>query len=372
MLTQFISIFALTILLIQWAYELLLWLAYLKNEEAPTLSNAAPISIISCAKNEAQNIPALLQSLQSQDYSTSNKAINFEVIIIDDGSSDTTWQILEAATLKFPELRIFKSEAFDSPFKGKKKALDIGVRQAQNDLILCIDADCTPISNQWVGIMANALLDKELITGYGAYQKEKSWTNTLVQWETMHSFLWYQLLSKVGVHYMAVGRNMGFRKALFLKACQHPLWQTLPYGDDDLLVRIAATPKNFGVVSNPLSYTQSKAPASLQQWAQQKKRHLSTGKYYRKKAKLILGSYALSQGLWWCCLLFLWPYCNPLIITLFISRLIAHLILFSAFQKKQNISIGLIKNLQGEFLWAIYNCIFAPYIFFKNYQSWKS
>lgn len=371
MLTQFINFFILTTLLIQWAYELLLWHAYWKKAKATALSNSAPISIISCAKNEAVNIPTLLQALQSQDYSTTNKALNFEVIIIDDGSTDTTWQILEAATLQFPELRIYKSDDFDSPFKGKKKALDIGVQQAQYEQILCIDADCVPISNQWVRIMANALMNKELITGYGAYQQEKNWTNTYVQWETMHSFLWYQLLSKLGVNYMAVGRNMGFRKALFLKACQHPLWQKLPYGDDDLLVCIAATPHNYSVVSNPLSYTQSKAPASLQQWTQQKKRHLSTGKYYRKKVQFILGSYALSQGLWWCCMLFLWPYGNTLLVTLFISRLIAHLILFSAFQKKQNISIGLIKNLQGEFLWAIYNCIFAPYIFFKNYQSWK-
>jgi len=102
-----------------------------------------------------------------------------------------------------------------------------------------------------------------------------------------------------------------------------------------------------------------------------KKRHLSTGKYYRKKVQLILGSYALSQGLLWFCLLFLWSFCSSLSITLLLGRLITHLILLSAFQKKQNISIGLIKNLQGEFLWAIYNCIFAPYIFFKNYHSWK-
>ena len=371
MLTQFIPIFCATVLIFQWSYELLLWLAFLKKEKGSTLPNTAPISIISCARNEAQNIPALLQALQSQDYSSSNNVLNFEVIIIDDGSTDTTWQILEAATHEFPELRIFKSDAFDSPFKGKKKALDIGVRHAQHDTILCIDADCKPVSKQWVRIMANALLDKELITGYGAYQKEKNWTNTLVQWETMHSFLWYQLLAKLGIYYMAVGRNMGFRKALFLEACQHPLWQKLPYGDDDLLVRIAATPKNYGVVSNPLSYTQSKAPESFQQWILQKKRHLSTGKYYRKKVQLILGSYALSQGLWWFCLLFLWSFCSSLSISLLLGRLIAHLMLLSAFQKKQGISINLFENLQGEFLWAIYNCIFAPYIFFKNYQSWK-
>ena len=372
MLTQIIPLFVIAILIIQWAYELLLYLAFHKKEKIAKINNTEPISIISCAKNEAQNIAALLEALQAQSYSTADHALNFEVLVIDDGSTDATWSILENAIRHFPQLRIFKSETFESTFKGKKKALEIGVTQAKHDAILCIDADCIPTSKHWVSIMANALQNKELITGFGAYQKEKSWINTLVQWETMHTFFWYQLLSKIGVYYMAVGRNMGFRKALFLKANQHPLWQQVPYGDDDLLVRIAATSQNYAVVRNPHSYTLSKAPESFQQWMQQKKRHLSTGKYYHKKVQILLGTYALTQGLWWICLLFLSVFCSPLIQCLLVARLITHLFILSAFQKQQGLSISLFKNLLGEFLWAIYNCIFAPYIFFKNYQSWKS
>ncbi len=91
-----------------------------------------PISLIVCCKNEAQNLPRLLASIDQQTYT------DFEVIFANDHSTDETAKILDEYA---------KNHTFASVFvpqkNGKKNALREAVLQAKNDIIVCTDADCT-------------------------------------------------------------------------------------------------------------------------------------------------------------------------------------------------------------------------------------
>lgn len=96
------------------------------------------VSIILPARDEEQNIEACLRSLLAQDYD------NFDVIVVDDGSTDATPQILAELAETFPRLRVVRIDDLPSGWAGKPHALHTGTRVARaspGDWLLFTDAD---------------------------------------------------------------------------------------------------------------------------------------------------------------------------------------------------------------------------------------
>ena len=93
------------------------------------------VSILIPARNEVENILSLLQSIYKQDYS------NYEVIILDDESSDTTYKICAAFADKHPHFRVIKGALLPHGWLGKNFACYQLARHAQGDFLLFIDAD---------------------------------------------------------------------------------------------------------------------------------------------------------------------------------------------------------------------------------------
>src|SRR6185312_16266737 len=103
--------------------------------------------------------------------------------------------------------------------QGKKFALSYGVVYAKNDWLLLTDADCAPTSNRWLEQMVAPLAaGKEIVAGYGGYNKTWGLLNAFIRWETLHTFLQYSAYSLAGKPYMAVGRNLACTKDILLKA----------------------------------------------------------------------------------------------------------------------------------------------------------
>ena len=101
------------------------------------------VSVIIPARNEEKNIGALLESLQRQSYPKKF----FEVIVVDDHSSDSTAEIVG----RFPDIKLLQLE--DSAINSyKKKAIEKGIAAASGELIITTDADCIP-SPGWLKSM---------------------------------------------------------------------------------------------------------------------------------------------------------------------------------------------------------------------------
>ena len=94
------------------------------------------ISVVIAAKNEEKNLPALIEALSKQNYNKDN----YEVIIVDDSSTDNTFNIANELTLSNKNFTIIKAETKNLP--GKKGALAKGIEKANYDFILITDADC--------------------------------------------------------------------------------------------------------------------------------------------------------------------------------------------------------------------------------------
>jgi len=100
---------------------------------------------------------------------------------------------------------------------GKKYPLSIGIREAKHEVLLLTDADCVPASEFWVEKMQDAYDDNiEIVLGYGAYHKKSGMLNKMIRFETFHTALQYLSYALAGMPYMGVGRNLSYKKDLFL------------------------------------------------------------------------------------------------------------------------------------------------------------
>lgn len=95
------------------------------------------VSILIPARNEEDKILNLLQSIQQQDYQ------HYEVIILDDNSTDNTYAVCEAFAANHPKFSVIKGKALPPDWLGKNYACYQLAKKATGDFLLFLDADET-------------------------------------------------------------------------------------------------------------------------------------------------------------------------------------------------------------------------------------
>lgn len=258
-------------------------------------TDTIPVSVIVCAKNEAENLSTLIPLLLGQKYPT------FELVIINDASSDHTPDILEKFQEKDKRIKIVNVENNEAFWGNKKYALTLGIKAAKYDHLLFIDADCIPASDDWVSEMSACFSEKKsIVLGYGKYESKKlSLVNLLVRYETLLTAIQYFSYAKLGSPYMAVGRNLAYTKDEFFRVKGFINHMQIRSGDDDLFIQDAANSENTTICVDPESFTISNAPKNFYQWFRQKRRHVSTSPYYKFKHQFFLGLFYVTKLSFW-------------------------------------------------------------------------
>ena len=280
-----------TITLVQLFYYLWFFrrLAYYQTKEK-SQSQEHPVSVIVCARDEDENLARNLPGVLVQQYATTH-----EVIVVNDNSLDDTKYILAELQKTFKKLQIVELTQEAKLIAGKKYPLSIGIKEAKHEIVLLTDADCVPASEHWIFTMQDAFTEGvEVVLGYGAYTKERGLLNKLIRFETFHTALQYFSYALAGKPYMGVGRNLAYRKNLFLANKGFSSINHIPSGDDDLFINKVATKTNTAIVVDANAFTLSKAKQSWREWKRQKRRHYSTGKFYKKSHQFLLGLYTSS------------------------------------------------------------------------------
>lgn len=261
---------------------------FTKNQKKEDVN--IPISVIICAKNEAKNLQEFLPKIINQNYP------NFEIILINDASTDTTLEIMEAFKELHSKIKIVNVKNNEAFWGNKKYALTLGIKTATNKHLLFTDADCKPVSDLWIQQMANQFSNnKSIVLGYGKYKMKSSFVNLLVRFETLLTALQYFTYAKLGSPYMGVGRNLAYTKDNFFKTNGYINHIQLKSGDDDLFIQEAATKSNTTIAINQDSFTESIPPTTFKDWFRQKRRHVSTASYYKFKHKLFLGMFYVTK-----------------------------------------------------------------------------
>lgn len=259
-------------------------------------SRHPPVTIIVCAWNELENLQVLLPLLNNQVYPT------FEVLVMDDRSDDGSRQLLEQAAQELEHLRFIRIDRAHEHVTPKKYALTTGIRSAAHDIILLTDADCQPNSDYWLAGMVAQLNapEKEIVLGFSPYNREATgWINRLIRYETLFTAVQYLSMALAGLPYMGVGRNLMYRRQLFLENKGFYSHIRVLGGDDDLFINEVANSRNVAVSVHPATFTYSKPKATFAEWWHQKQRHLSVGQYYRPRNKFLLGLLSFSHLISW-------------------------------------------------------------------------
>jgi len=266
---------------------------YQNTDNVPSVAFPS-VSVIVCAHNESANLRALIPLLAAQVYP------RFEIIVVNDRSTDDTEELAKEIIGTYSQVQFIRvSQTYDH-VTPKKYALTAAIRQSAHDIILLTDADCRPVSSSWIGLMVAQLSpEKDVVLGFSPYFKAAGFLNRLIRLETFYGAVQYFSLALARKPYMGVGRNLLYRKKLFLENKGFDSHLRVMGGDDDLLMNEIANATNTNICLHPDSFVYSIPKQTWEAWFRQKKRHLSVSKYYQTAHKWRLGLLSGTHVLGW-------------------------------------------------------------------------
>lgn len=193
-------------------------------------NNLVKVSVLIAARNEEKNIEKLLESLKKQSFS---KEL-FEVIIVNDHSTDNTDEIINDFINKNKELdvKLLKAEK-----TGKKHAISQALHSAINELVIVTDADCV-LNDLWI----------ESIVGFYQEEKCKMILAPVLLSPAENLFEKMQVLehlsligstagsASIGFPVMCNGANMAYERKAALEVEKFRKDFDIPSGDDMFLL----------------------------------------------------------------------------------------------------------------------------------------
>lgn len=183
-------------------------------------------TVVLAARNEAEGLPLLLESLISQ-------RVHLPVVVVNDHSTDQTAEIIS----RFPGVTaIHLTEAL----KGKKAALTVGIKQAATPYILSTDADII-LPATWTATLIEVLDGgAQLVTGPMLIAPSKGWLYHLQKWDAL-AFVGITAAGlKSGLYHMGNGSNIAFTRQAFEDIGGYQKHIHLPGGDDVFTIAAVA------------------------------------------------------------------------------------------------------------------------------------
>jgi len=279
------------VLTVQLIYLFAFLAAFMKDRRTQTTNSSIGVSVIVCAHDEEENLRVLIPILLSQSHS------NYEVIIVDDRSNDGTYDMLLKLTKENPKLRMVTVRELPPHMTGKKFALTMGIKAAKHEWVLLTDADCRPGPN-WINGMSQHFNNNNLVLGFSPYETHPGLLNSFIRFESFLTAIQYFGFALLGRPYMGVGRNLGYKRRLFLESKGFNDHLDVLGGDDDLFVNQHATGATTGLAMGTGVVVRSIPKKTWGEYFHQKLRHLSVGKRYKMGDKFLLGMFTLTWVLW--------------------------------------------------------------------------
>ncbi|WEK36748.1 MAG: glycosyltransferase [Candidatus Pseudobacter hemicellulosilyticus] len=283
--------------------------------QPPATRPDTAISVIIPMRNEAENIPALLDSLEQQDY----PAQLVELVLVDDHSTDSTASLLEAAANRSGRIKAISLEQWlqqtgDSR-AFKKKAIEAGVHHATGTLIVTTDADCR-FHPQWLSTLA--AFQASTNAAFIAAPVRIIPKGSLVSLFQTLDFLTLQGITAAAVskraHSMCNGANLAYLKQVFQEVGGFANIDQLPSGDDMFLMHKIYTryPERVFYLKSPSAIVDTAPVESWKAFFNQRIRWASKADSYDDKrifwvlllvylinvAFLALAVTAFFKGLW--------------------------------------------------------------------------
>lgn len=320
-LTNYISIpelilagAAFLFLLIQLIYIFTLyWRIIVQNKkqmrgDIPYTTEQPPVSIVVYACNDAENLEKFLPAILSQNYP------KFEVIVVNDGSTDETKDVLTRLEVNNPHLYQTYIPEEAKNHSRRKLAMSIGIKAAKYDWILTTDANCEVAGENWIALVArNFTEDTQVVILYTSYLFPKAITSAWRSLDNLFFNMRYLGLALGGNPFMGVRRNLAYRKELYFRnRGGFSGYLNLRDGDDDLFINRVAFRENTRVEIAPESTTRADYYLFDKAWKEQKLAYGITSQFLKKRGSLTFGFESFTRYLFYASViaLFILGFCN--------------------------------------------------------------
>ncbi len=255
------------------------------------LSSAKPpVSVIICARNESENLARFLPAVLGQLYP------KFEVIVVNDGSTDESTDLLKNLMEKYPNLYQTFLPMGAKYVSRKKMCISVGIKAAHYDHMLFLDADCEPASKQWLAhVMRNYASGTSVVLGYMGHKQNNGFLDKLIAYDTMFQSMRFMGFALSGKPYRGTSGNLSYTKSLFDEKKGFSSHLILEDGDDDLLIRDIATDANTRVCADADAITWSHRDISMKSFMYQRERQMATYARYKFGTKFRISMEMISR-----------------------------------------------------------------------------
>lgn len=280
------------------AYSLLINRYYRNWNRLPEFQSKAveeypSISVIVAARNEADHLPLLLKCFGAIDY----PADRWELILVDDHSSDESLAIMKSAKNNLPNLKVVELRDLMSAdmqtLSFKKKAIESAIAMATGEWIVTTDADCR-FEPAWLKTIAAFAMEKKARCIAGPVKIEPG--RSLIALFQSLDFVTLQGITAAAVsgkmHILCNGANFAYTKAVFTECGGFAGIDKLPSGDDMLLMQkiFDSYPDDVHYLKSREAIVTTKAEKDWRSFFRQRIRWASKSNQYTDKRILaILG-----------------------------------------------------------------------------------
>lgn len=331
------------------------------------------ITVLVAARNEEKTLPKLFDSLLNQ---TLDRSL-WEVIVINDRSTDNTLSVIEEYKERIPSLSVLNVEKVPMGIAPKKNAIMMGVESSRTDIIAVTDADCI-VPENWLSLIQTKFSDNGVVLVQGLTGYSETNRQTLLDRFQTVDFFSHSVVAAAGI-----GRNLpinsnannfAYRKTIFDKLDGYGNVASVVSGDDDLLLQRVWEQKIGRIVymATRNGAVETEAPSSLKEMFEQRKRWGSKTVYYKPRQTAVLASIFLFYislfvnsfaALINCTIGTLWA-------TLFILKIIGELFFMAPgvrlFQKK-----NILKDVWWASFFHLYLIIFSVFNGVFGSFHWK-
>jgi biofilm PGA synthesis N-glycosyltransferase PgaC len=337
------------------------------------------VSVIVAARNEEATVGPLLENLLHQTYP------EYEVIVVNDRSTDRTKEIVGSFQQSHPNLRRIDIESTSTHMPAKKNALANGIAASKGEILCFTDADCLPPPGWIAGLVSAFDEGVGLVAGFSPYDASllknqpktapslKRLLYRFIEYEEFKGAVWSAGAIGLQKGWLCTGRSLAYRRSVYDQVGGFEKIKHSVSGDDDLFLQLVRRETSWKIryVTDAQSFVPTPPPATIGAFIRQRTRHFSAGKYFPPSMKTFFflfhaANLALLAGAV-AYLLFGGP---TLPLLLFGAKLIVDLLLFSfAAPIFHQLRLGTF-FLFGEILYVLYNTLIGPLGFLKPFE-WK-
>ena len=222
-----------------------LWFASGIGRQISTTTEEPFVSVVITARDEAAQLESCVATLLNQSYPSSQ----FEIVLIDDGSTDATARIVTDLCVRYQQIRFLRAEAGGS----KKQALEIGIRACSGSIVLTTDAHCL-VPESWVADLVSCFVeDVGMVIGYSETAGVGSDLGWLQGWEAVDFLCLMGSAAGSAGHGRALGasgQSLAFRKSAFEEVGGYERVKHRVSGDDVLLLHLIRRHTKWRAVFN--------------------------------------------------------------------------------------------------------------------------